>query len=503
MSGVTEHREVEFKFRIPDEVDLDLPQLLHRAASASISREPKRSMSATYYDTSNLSLLRWGITLRHRTGGGDDGWHMKVPAPTSSGSSARDEIRIDSPAGLVPSELASIVAPLLRRQEITPMAHVDTERSPFVVLGETGEPLLEVVDDHVTIGDPGHGSRARFREIEVELLDDSSAGRQLATSINTSLVVAGALPNSLSKAAQALGRRASDPPDIPLIDYPDPNAPAVNALQSIFSRYVRDLVLADVGVRRGLPDSVHQMRVSCRRLRGALTTFRPLLDPEVTSFLREELAWLATELGEVRDTEVQLDALSKAIEDADAREFVVEQLQQRLRAARSSALAALRSDRHDFLLEDLILLVSEPPVGPRAFERTDAVIRECVAEPWRKLQRRVEGARSESPAERWHRVRINAKKARYAVEAVAPIFGPDYRRLGKSLSWVTDTLGSRQDAQVSVRTLEEIAQSAPAPIAYRLGEHAAHCAIAGNDDVRAFLKRWPEIVRDGSKLGLD
>lgn len=503
MSGVTEHREIEFKFRIPADVHLDLPELLDQASDSRVSPEPTRSMSAIYYDTSNLNLLRWGITLRHRTGGGDDGWHMKVPVATSSGSSARDEIRIDTPAGAVPSELASIVAPLLRRQEITPMAQVDTERRPFVLLNDAGERLVEVVDDHVTVGVPGLDATSEFREIEVELLDYSSAGAHLATSINKTLVAAGALPNSLSKAAQALGRRAADPPDVPFIDYPGPDAPAIDALQAIFSRYVRDLVLADVGVRRGLPDSVHQMRVSCRRLRGALTTFRPLLDPDVTSFLREELAWLATELGEVRDTEVQLDALSEGIEDVNTREFVVQQLQQKLRAARSSALAALRSDRHDFLLEDLILLVSEPPVGARAFETVDTVIRECVGEPWRKLRRKVDAARPDSPAEQWHRIRINAKKARYAVEAVAPVFGPSYRRLGKSLAWVTDTLGSRQDAQVSVRTLEAIAQSAPAPVAYRLGVHAATCAIAGNDDVHAFLDRWPDIGREGSTLGLD
>jgi CHAD domain-containing protein len=194
--------------------------------------------------------------------------------------------------------------------------------------------------------------------------------------------------------------------------------------------------------------------------------------------------------------------LSQDIEDNDARAFVVEYLEQRLRAARSSALAALRSDRHDFLIEDLILLVSEPPVGPRAFEPVGTAILECVDAPWRKLRRSVKDASLDSPAEQWHRIRINAKKARYAAEAVAPIFGEGYRRLGKSLAWVTDTLGSRQDAQVSIHTLEEIAQSAPSPIAYRLGLHSATCAATGDEDVRAFVKRWPDIAHQAHTLGL-
>lgn len=501
MNGVTEHREVEFKFRIPADSDLDLSQLL-RVTQVQFTPEPTRSMIATYYDTSNLNLLRWGITLRHRIGGGDDGWHMKVPAGPSAGSSTRDEIRIDKPAGAVPVELASIAAPLIRRQEIVAMASVQTERTPFIVAHASGESLIEVVDDRVEVGSPGSAPTAKFREVEVELLVDSVDARRLADSIIRALLAAGAKANSVSKAAQALGRRAADPPDVPVLDYPDQAAPAIDALQAIFSRYVRDLLVADVGVRRDLPDSVHQMRVSCRRLRGALTTFRPLLDVEATSFLRDELSWLATELGQVRDTEVQLATLSNDITDDDAREFVIEQLQQRLRAARSSALAALRSDRHDFLIEDLILLVSEPPVGPRAFEPVESAIRECVEKPWKKLHRDVGNSTLDGPAEQWHRIRINAKKARYAMESVAPIFGGGFRGLGKSLSWVTDTLGSRQDAHVSMQVLEEIALNAPAQIAFHLGLQAANCEKTGNQDVRDFLRRWPKIEHQAQKLRL-
>lgn len=500
MNGTTEHREVEFKFRIPTDVDLDIDELLNNLA-AHVSTEQIRSMDATYFDTENLNLLRWGITLRHRTGGGDDGWHMKVPADPSGDSSARDEIRVDKQSESIPVELAAIAAPLIRRQEIVPMARVRTERRPFTISGETGNPILEVVDDRVEV--TSSGPMDTFREVEVELLSDTADAVDLADAIGEALRSAGARPSSLSKAAQALGRRAAEPPDVPVLQYPDQAAPAVDALQAIFSRYVRDLLLADVGVRRDLSDSVHQMRVSCRRLRGALATFRPLLDRDSASFLREELAWLATELGQVRDTEVQLATLGSDIDDGDSREFALDYLDQRLRAARSSALAALRSDRHDFLLEDLILLVTEPPVGPRAFESTGSTLAKCVSKPWRKLYRSVDASTIDSSAEQWHRVRIQAKKARYAVEAVAPIFGEGYRRLGKSLSWVTDTLGSRQDAQVSIHTLQDMATTAPAAVAFHLGVRAAHYEVAGDEDVREFLERWPDIAREARKLGLD
>lgn len=501
MSGTTEHREVEFKFRIPANVEIDVDSLLQRF-HARIDRETARSMSATYFDTPSLSLLRWGVTLRHRSGGGDDGWHMKVPAEPSGDSTARDEIRVDKPPGFVPSELVSIAAPLVRRQELAPVAQVNTQRMPYVLHDDHGNALIEVVDDRVHVSAPGAASSSTFREVEVELLNDSPESIRLATVIGDGLRRNGAVSSSVSKAAQALGARAGDPPDVPLLDYPDINGPAVDALQAIFSRYVRDLLIADVAVRRELPDSVHQMRVACRRIRSALKTFRPLLDDHATGFLREELSWLAAELGQVRDAEVQLQALSARIEDADSRAFVIDQLDQRLRAARSSALAALRSDRHDFLLEDLVLLVAEPPVGARAFDPAGEALTTCARRPWRRLKDSVARAEAGGPVDFWHSVRINAKQARYAVEAVAPILGGGYRRLGKSLAWVTDTLGSRQDASVAIRTLEELARVAPAQIAFHLGVQAAHSEVAGSDDVQAFVRRWPTIAAQARGIGL-
>ncbi|MGE5764075.1 MAG: CYTH domain-containing protein, partial [Mycobacterium leprae] len=45
-------------------------------------------LTSTYYDTQDLRLARDRITLRHRAGGVDDGWHLKLPLPRG----AREEI---------------------------------------------------------------------------------------------------------------------------------------------------------------------------------------------------------------------------------------------------------------------------------------------------------------------------------------------------------------------------------------------------------------------------
>lgn len=507
MSKATSHREIEFKFRIPEGTELSTAQDLRHLLDAldlDVRAPESRSMVATYFDTPNLSLLRWGITLRNRRGGGDDGWHLKVPAAPSGTAPARDEIRIDKDTADIPHELIAMVSPLLRRQELHPMATVRTLRQPFVITSHDGTPLIEAVDDRVDVeSQVTGGSGSSFHEIEVELLVDSDTAQETAARISRALIEASARPSSLSKAAQALGSAAGDPPDVPDLPLPDPTAPSIDALQAIFASYLRDLLMADVGVRRDLPDSVHQMRVACRRLRSALKTFRPLLDSEAVEYLRGELQWLASELGEVRDTEVQRARLCGLSDDEETTTFIANTLDSRLRAATSSALAALRTDRHDFLLEDLVLLVREPPVTAGAFDPAGQRLPECVAVPWRRLAKSVRKASVNGPAHQWHEVRIRAKQARYSAEAVAPVLGSHFATLGKSLGKATDILGSRQDAHVSSLVLEELAAHAPGPIAYQLGLIAARNEVAGNEDIRVFHKRWPDIVHQAKEAGLD
>ena len=69
-----------------------------------------------------------------------------------------------------------------------------------------------------------------------------------------------------------------------------------------------------------LPDSVHAMRVACRRMRSTLQSFRALLDRERTDAVVAELRWLAGELGGARDLEVQEERIGRAVGDPAARD---------------------------------------------------------------------------------------------------------------------------------------------------------------------------------------
>lgn len=69
--------EVEAKFAVTAEAVI--PDLRKITGVATVADTRHQSLSAIYYDTEDLRLTRAKITLRRRSGGQDDGWHIKLP----------------------------------------------------------------------------------------------------------------------------------------------------------------------------------------------------------------------------------------------------------------------------------------------------------------------------------------------------------------------------------------------------------------------------------------
>lgn len=232
---------------------------------------------------------------------------------------------------------------------------------------------------------------------------------------------------------------------------------------------------SDEEVRDGVPDGIHQLRVACRRVRGALTTFGPLLDLSVTEPLRSELRWLARTLGDGRDAEV-VQARLRGLVDAERPVLVVGPVRRRLaveyaerrRTAATHAAGELGSRRHARLLALLDGLVAEPPWTEVASGTADEVLPALVARDWRRLRRRVdlvlvlETGDVEARDEALHDVRKAAKRLRYACEALEPWRGAPAEELRRAAQEVTRVLGERQDTAVARRDLRRIAGRASA-----------------------------------------
>lgn len=507
----TTHREIERKLRVPD--SFMLPDLAELAAVAlpivtdySASSAPAFDLEATYFDTDQLSLIRWGVTLRRRTGGSDEGWHCKLPVLSGNEARGRDEVQMPLGASTssVPPELADIVAPLARGLRLVQVATVLNTRTPSVISGN-GRPLVEVVSDSVVVINGGT-EVGRYREIEIEAIDSTdSLALALMDALADSLAKMGAAPSSVSKAAAALGGRAGQPADIPELPA-GPDALAVDVLRSILATHARQLLTADVGIRRDLPDSVHQMRVACRRLRSTLRTFAPILDSTWAEALREELAWMANEMGVIRDTEVLLERLDALFDELPephrtaAHAAVDPWLAQRLVGARSGALAALRSDRHDWLIDDLVEAVVRPGVTDGAYVPAADVLPQFMIAEWKRLHKRARALTQATEPSVWHEARIAAKRARYAAEGLAPFLGDDVVTLAGYLKEVTEVLGDHQDADIAAHVLEERAQSVDgaAGFALALAFQLERATMSGHRDT--FLQVWEHVKKAAKKV---
>lgn len=257
----------------------------------------------------------------------------------------------------------------------------------------------------------------------------------------------------------------------------------------------------DPGVRLGAdPEELHEARVATRRLRSDLRTFAPLLDPGWTTELREELRWLGGSLGRVRDAEVLADRIRRAATglpgpDRAEAEGLVATLEAERERAREALLEAMRSGRYLALLDCLVAASREPALGPVATEPARSVLPGLVARPWKRLRRDVRRLPPEPPDDALHRVRIRAKRARYAAEAVAPVLGKPARTLGRALAALQDVLGGHQDAVVAERWLRAEAARTEPGRAFVAGLLAAGERRAAADSRARWNGVWESAVR--------
>jgi CHAD domain-containing protein len=205
------------------------------------------------------------------------------------------------------------------------------------------------------------------------------------------------------------------------------------------------------GLRAGHdPDHVRKTRVAVRRLRSNLRTFEEFLDGEKTQPLIEELGALAAELGGVRDREVlaaRIRASAKVLPEVDRKlvEELLPVLEEEIRVARLSAVTYLDSERFTKLFANLTALALRPPLTPAAAKPAATIAGSLVAGPWEKLRKGVRALRQNAADAQLHRVRILAKRARYAAQAVAPVVEPA-QAFATAAAELQTILGDHQDA---------------------------------------------------------
>jgi len=437
----------------------ELPDLSGVIAGGITRPIETRLMEAVYYDTRDLRLARWGVTVRHRTGDGD-GWTVKLPDGDDGPALVRREITFAGKPGVVPPEVVDLVRAYVRSDSLAGVARLRTRRSGVELVDAEGRRVAEVVDDEVSVYERRHLA-SRFRELEVEL--DATADASILGPVVAALQHAGAgEPHKIPKVIRALGTRADEPPEV-VVPEVDRKTPLGDVVRRALAASVVQVLRHDPGVQIGDdPEDVHKARVGTRRLRSDLHTFRALLDPEVVRPLRDELKWLATELGAVRDADVLTERLrSQAAtlphSDAPGAAALLRRLAHRRQAARAELLVAMSSRRYVELLDRLVTAAQEPPLLPGPHLPSTDVLAAMVSRRWSSLARAARRLADPPAEEELHALRIEAKRCRYATEAVSPVFGKRARDLAKATAGLQQILGDHQDAVVAEAWLREAA----------------------------------------------
>ena len=500
------HREIERKLDVPP--GFRLPSLNNASEGhGAVLRQPTLRLIAEYYDTADLRLARNRITLRRRTGGGDDGWHLKLP---HADEATRDEVQLPfTSASSPPAALSHLALGITRGAELIPVATLRTERRPSLVCDTQGLVIAELTDDRVAVTIGGKVVR-RFRELEVEAAEGRTAND--LEPIVAVLLAAGATQSGFaSKAVRALGPRATEPPDVPTPRKVRPRDPAGDAIRNLIAGHVTAFVTNDLRLRRGLPDGVHQLRVTARRLRSALKVFSSLLDVVWADQLRDELAWIAGELGAARDNEVLelrlLAGLAKIDErgTSQAAKVVRRELNRGGRTSAADVTTAMQSERYLALLDALVEAASAPRLVAAASASAAEALPPLMRSTWSRLARSVRALRQNGPDEAWHATRIRAKRARYAADALVPVFGRPAKRLAAHLEVVTELLGTHQDAAVAAEAVALLATGADVGgrAGYALGLlHAAQRAQV-REARREFKRVWPKVARSRRRRWLE
>lgn len=452
-------REIELKL----ELDPTRVRALSREASRSLGDPPEgaKTLTSVYFDTRKHALRRRGLSLRVRHDGGRRIQTLKASGGAAAGLFDRPEWESEvagdepDPAGFADPRAEAALAV---RGRLAPVFRTEIARTAWSVQEGASEVTVVVDEGEVTAGP----ARERIAEIELELGRGSPddlfrVARRLAESGHLRLAARSKSDHgyALADGGTAVAVKAGS---VQL----DRSMSAGQAFQAIARSCLGHFRLNEgaLSARRDT-DALHQARVAIRRLRSAMSLFRPVISDGETERLKGELRKLSGVLGEARNLDVFLSRVVAAEAARDPGEPGLAAFQARLVADREAAydrvLRRLAGKRFRLFTIDLAAWI-ESGEWRRADERAGA--RDVPAWEFagrvldrrrKRVRKRGRGLEALSPEAR-HQVRIDAKKLRYASEFFGTLVtGRKARRrhvdFVAALQELQDHLGELNDIQ--------------------------------------------------------
>jgi CHAD domain-containing protein len=230
------------------------------------------------------------------------------------------------------------------------------------------------------------------------------------------------------------------------------------AFRIIARRCLKHLTAHHAGTCQGDADALHHMRVAITRLRTAMSFFSPMVAGPQHLRIRDELKWLNTHLGVVRDLDVAIERLkeiNQQSQQADDRSW------KRERAVSQRHLArVLRSVRYQRLVKSTAAWVEKGSWSRKtgkqaARQRACPIADYCTRQlaQWQKKLVKKSRKLREYGIKKRHRLRLLNKKLNYAIESIADLVS------GNELSKQQATMKYLRKAQRSLGHLNDDARS--------------------------------------------
>jgi inorganic triphosphatase YgiF len=432
--------EIELKLElVPDSAD----RLMEQSWFADADCRSTQQLSV-YYDTPEGMLREKGYTLRVRTAVDR---YIQTVKSLGGGAGLFDRGEWESGISGPEPDLAELAGtPLgeLSLGDLGPIIRSEVSRTSCRMHANGADIELDLDRGQMSAGE----NAANVCELEIELLRGKpravvELARLIADRVPVKLGVLSKAERGFALANGTLGKVAKAEP-VPV----RADMSVAEAFATIVSACVGHFRLNEqIVIDRRQVEALHQARVAMRRLRSALSLFRPAIADHEFEHIREELRWFTGQLGDARNLDVYLQ---RDIADEERGP-----LERKREEAYDTVVAAMDSARFRRLVLDLIAwaalgqwrghAAAEKPLEPVINHRIDRI--------WHRIK--GAGDLADMDDEMRHRVRIQAKKLRYALEFVETLHlhgREQQKKFGKAIEDLQEALGHLNDAAIA-RTL--------------------------------------------------
>ncbi|MBN1873506.1 MAG: CHAD domain-containing protein [Anaerolineae bacterium] len=469
--------EIEAKFSIPNRETYQALQALTQLGDYTVVGGKLKHVTDTYLDTGDHRILAAGYACRLRQSSDDLVVTLKAIKSAAGPLHKREELEIVTTTPLPPhtwpdSPVRSRVLEMIGDATLTPLCTLQQNR--FVRMIHKGsQPIAELSLDHVTLMHNHHTHTYMELEIELKHADYEADLGQLANHLQTTYAV---IPEPRSKFERALafvkGPVFTVEAGFPMLQRPglNPDDTMTEAARKIFRYHFQKMLVHEPGTRSGEDiEALHDMRVATRRMRAAFRIFGDYLDMQQMKPYLKGLRRTGRALGVVRDmdvfmekTQLYLDGLSpKARPDLRP---LIQVWELEYAHARAEMAAYLDGKRYQQFKETFGALLDSPLNEP-------AHIIEHQAKPYRvrhsvplSIYRQLAEVRAyeewvlfpNAPIERYHNLRIAAKRLRYTLEYFREVLVSEVEAAIAAIKILQNYLGDLQDAIVASARIRNV-----------------------------------------------